>query len=127
MMGYRHLADGVVLLHFAFLLFVVFGGLLVLFWWRVSWLHLPAVIWGTYVEFYGRTCPLTPLENALRKQAGGEDYAGGFIDHYIVSVIYPPGLTPAMQMVLGAALVTAYAVVYALAWRRHRARTKGQP
>lgn len=120
----RLLADAVVLLHFAFLLFVVFGGLLTLRWWKVSWLHLPALAWGAYIEFYQRSCPLTPLENALRVKAGLEAYGGGFIEHYILPVIYPPGLAPVMQTALGALLVGGNAVVYALAWRR--AHRKGQ-
>jgi hypothetical protein len=80
-MLYRVLADGVVLLHFAFLAFVVLGGLLVLRWRQFAWLHLPAAAWGAYVEFYLHYCPLTPLENQLREQAGLGGYHGGFIDH----------------------------------------------
>lgn len=118
--SYALLADAVVLLHFAFLLFVVFGGLLALRWPRVAWLHLPAAIWGAYVELYNHYCPLTPLENRLRMEGGLTAYGGGFIDHYIVPVIYPPGLTPALQAVLGGALVASYALIYALAWRGRR-------
>ncbi|MGE5625030.1 MAG: DUF2784 domain-containing protein [Bacillota bacterium] len=123
-MIYGLLADAVVLLHFAFLLFVVFGGLLALRWWNAIWLHLPAVVWGAWIEFYQRSCPLTPLENVLREHAGLGAYTGGFIDHYVLPVIYPPGLTPGVQALLGGLLVAAYAVIYALAWRRHRARTR---
>jgi len=117
---YTSLADAIVLLHFGFVLFVVFGGLLVLRWRRVAWLHLPAAAWGAFVELYLNTCPLTPLENWLRARAGLSTYGGGFIDHYIVPVIYPPGLTPLLQAALGVALVAGYILVYGLAWRRSR-------
>ncbi|HEY1772102.1 MAG TPA: DUF2784 domain-containing protein [Gammaproteobacteria bacterium] len=122
-MIYRLLADGVVILHFTFLLFVVLGGLLVLRWWRIVWFHLPAATWGAWVELARHTCPLTPLEDALRAKAGLAVYSGGFIDHYLIPIIYPPGLTPGMQAILGGLLLAAYAVIYPLAWRRHRAGT----
>lgn len=122
MLAYRLFADTVVLLHFAFLAFVVLGGLLALRWPRIGWLHLPAAAWGAYVELYQHTCPLTPLENRLREEAGLTAYGGGFIDHYIMPVIYPPGLTPAWQAFLGVLLVTGYVLVYGYAWRRHRLR-----
>ena len=122
-MTYRLLAEAAVFLHFAFLVFVVFGGLLVLLWRWVAWLHLPAVAWGAFVEFYLTYCPLTPLENALRAKADLDTYSGGFIEHYLLPVIYPPGLTPATQTGLGLLLVAANAVIYALDWRQHRART----
>ena len=117
---YRVLADLVVLLHFAFVAFAVLGGLLVLRWTRVAWLHLPALAWVAYIEFYQHYCPLTPLENRLREQAGLGSYSGGFIDHYIMPVIYPPGLTPGIQLVLGIALVASYLVIYGLAWRLYK-------
>lgn len=119
-MLYTLLADAVVLLHFGFVLFVVLGGLLVLRWRWIAWLHLPAATWGAFVELYLHICPLTPLENRLRAQAGLSTYGGGFIDHYIVPIIYPPGLTPALQAMLGIALVAGYVLVYGLAWRRSR-------
>ena len=119
---YALLADAVVFLHFAFLLFVVLGGLLVLRWWRLAWLHLPAAAWGAFIELYLHYCPLTPLENWLRIRAGLTAYGDGFIDHYIMPVIYPPGLTPGIQALLGVLLVAGYAVVYVLAWKRHRRR-----
>ena len=118
---YRLLADVVVLLHFAFVLFVALGGLLVLRSWKFAWWHLPAAAWGTFVELYLHVCPLTPLENWLRGRGGGGIYTGGFIDHYIEPVIYPPGLTPGMQWGLGLVLVGANIFIYAWAWRRHRA------
>ena len=119
-MLYRVLADAVVLLHLAFVAFVVLGGMLVLRWPRVAWLHLPAAAWGAFVELYLHYCPLTPLENRLREQGGLGAYDTGFIDHYIIPVIYPPGLTPGMQLFLGILLVVVYAAVYGYAWRRYR-------
>jgi len=115
---YRLLADAVVLLHFAFLAFVVLGGLLVLRSWKFAWLHFPAAAWGVFVELYLHYCPLTPLENWLRARGGAGTYGGGFIAHYIEPVIYPPGLTPGMQAVLGILLVAGNCVVYGIAWRR---------
>jgi len=122
LMFYRWLADAVLLLHFAFVAFVALGGLFVLRSWTFAWWHLPAAAWGAFVEFYLHVCPLTPLENWLRARGGGETYAGGFIAHYIEPVIYPPGLTPGMQALLGFALVAGNATLYTWAWRRHRAR-----
>jgi len=114
----RVLADATVALHFAFILFVVFGGALV--WRRTAWawLHVPAVAWVAWLEFTQAICPLTPLENALRARAGDAGYAGGFIQHYLEPLIYPGGLTPGIQMVLGALVVAINVVVYALVWRR---------
>jgi hypothetical protein len=118
---YRALADAVLVLHLGFVLFVVLGGLPVLRWTRVAWLHIPAAIWGVLIEYTGWICPLTPLENSLRARGGETGYAGGFIEHYIQPVLYPAGLTRGTQMVLGSlALVvnlTAYTVVLA---RRNR-------
>lgn len=119
-MLYRVLADAVVLLHFAFLAFVVLGGFLALRWPKVAWVHLPMVAWGTFVELYLHYCPLTPLENWLRERSGVGSYDTGFIDHYIVPVIYPPGLTPGMQLFLGILLIAGYGGVYGLTWLRHR-------
>ena len=121
-MLYRVLADAVLLLHLAFVAFVVLGGLLVLRWPRAAWLHLPAAAWGAFVELYLHYCPLTPLENRLREQGGLGTYDSGFIDHYIIPVIYPPGLTPGMQLLLGIVLVVVYAAVYGYAWRRYRSK-----
>jgi hypothetical protein len=81
------LADLVVVVHSLFVLFVVCGGLLVLRWWKVIYLHLPAVIWGAFIEFAGGICPLTPLENSLRRSAGLAGYEGGFVEHYILPVL----------------------------------------
>lgn len=119
-MLYRVLADLTVLLHFAFILFVVTGGLLVLRRPKLAFLHVPAVLWGATTEFTGWICPLTPLEVALRVRAGEEGYAGGFIEHYLIALIYPDGLTPDIQILLGLAVVAVNGAVYGIVWRRHR-------
>ncbi len=122
----RLLADAVVAVHAAFIVFAIFGGLLA--WRRAAWawLHLPAVAWVAYLEFSGALCPLTPLENALRARAGEAGYAGGFIDHYVVPIVYPEGLTPRIQVALGVAFVALNALVY---WRvvRRRRRPAARP
>jgi hypothetical protein len=121
-MTYRLLADVLVAIHFAFILFVLFGGLLALH--RRGWalLHLPAVAWAAWTEFTGTICPLTPWEQSLRRAAGDAGYAGGFIDHYLVPVIYPSGLTPRVQLVLGAFVVALTLAVYGVVWWRWRRR-----
>jgi hypothetical protein len=123
---FRVLADGVVLVHLAFVAFVVAGGLLALRWPRVAWGHVPAALWGGAIELGGWVCPLTPLENALRARAGEARYAGGFVEHYLLPVLYPAGLTPNLQVVLGAGALALNAAVYAWVWRRRaRGRRKG--
>ena len=119
-------ADLVVILHLSFVLFVLFGGLFVLRWPRLMWLHLPAVAWGAVVEFTGWVCPLTPLENALRRAAGSASYSGGFVEHYLLPLIYPAGLTREWQWVLGALLLGINVAVYAWVWRRWRLQRKGR-
>ncbi|MGB5817326.1 MAG: DUF2784 domain-containing protein [Thermoanaerobaculia bacterium] len=119
-MIYRLLADLVVLVHLAFVVWVVLGGLLALRWRWVVWLHLPAAIWGALIEFGGWICPLTPLENWLRCQGGEEGYVGGFIQHYLVPVIYPTGLTREIQIALGVGVVLFNLVVYTLIVRQAR-------
>jgi hypothetical protein len=114
------LADLVVLVHFAFVLFVVFGGLLVLCRQNVMYLHLPAVAWGAFIEFAGGICPLTPLENSLRARAGLEGYPGGFIEHYLVPVLYPTGLTRHIQFILGSLVIVSNLLIYALVIGRKR-------
>ena len=116
----RLLADAVVAVHLGFIVFVAVGGLLVLWRRRIAALHLPALAWGIYTESTGTICPLTPLENALRRAAGEAGYAGGFIEHYVVNLIYPPGLTPGVQAAIAVGLVAFNVAVYALAWRRTR-------
>ena len=115
-------ADAIVALHFAFVVFVVLGGLLVLRWPRVVWLHVPAVVWGALVEFTGWICPLTPLENRLRRAAGETAYQGDFIAHHILPVLYPNGLTRTDQLVLGGAALALNAVIYGFAFVRRRRR-----
>jgi len=119
-MGYALAADVVVLLHGLFILFAVFGGLLAA--WRpwAAALHLPAAAWGAWIELSGGTCPLTPLENRLRQLAGESGYAGGFVEHYLLPVIYPPGLTPAVQWTLAAMVVVVNLLVYGWVLRRRR-------
>jgi hypothetical protein len=114
---YRGLADLVLVVHLAFVLFVVLGGLLVLRWRWLAFLHIPAAIWGVLIEYTGWICPLTPPENALRRSGGEAGYGGGFIQHYIQPVLYPAGLTRGTQIVLGSVALlinlAAYSVVIA--------------
>jgi hypothetical protein len=119
-MIFRWLADGVALFHAAFVLFVILGGLLVLRWPRIAWLHVPAAIWGVLIEYSGWICPLTPLENALRERAGQAGYSGGFIEHYVLGALYPAGLTREVQFVLGALVVIINGLVYGSLWMRRR-------
>ena len=121
-MWFSAAADAVLVLHFAFVLFVVLGGLFVLRWPRVAWLHVPAALWGALIEFGGWICPLTPLENSLRQRGGERGYAGGFIDHYVTSLIYPDGLTRPMQIAVGLLVVAINGYVYWRLWRRKRTR-----
>jgi hypothetical protein len=113
-MEYRLLADMVLVLHLCFVLFVLLGGLLVLRWRRLLWLHLPAAAWGVIIEFAGWPCPLTPLEQELRRMGGEAGYTGGFVDHYVVTLLYPGGLTRTAQSVLGLAVLAINLVIY---WR----------
>jgi hypothetical protein len=124
-MGYRLLADALVVLHGAFVLFVLLGSLLTLWRPRMLWLHVPAFLWGALIEFTGWVCPLTPWEQALRLRAGESGYTGGFIDHYLVPVIYPSGLTRPAQVVLGVLVLLLNAVSYAVLWRRLRRHRLG--
>jgi hypothetical protein len=121
-MPYSLLADAVLIAHLLFILFVILGGLLVLRWPRLAWLHVPAVVWGIFVEFSGRICPLTPLENDLRQRGGEVGYSGGFVDHYITALIYPDGLSRTVQFVIGAVVIAVNASVYWLLLRRYRLR-----
>jgi Protein of Unknown function (DUF2784) len=121
----RLAADAVALLHLAFVLFVAVGGLLVLRWPRLAWLHLPAAAWGAWVECAGWICPLTPLENQLRQAVGESGYAGGFIDHYLWPLLYPTGLTREVQWALGAGVLALNGAVYGLLLVR-RARSPGR-
>lgn len=120
-MLYRLAADVLVLLHLGFIVFVMFGGLLALKWHGMVLLHLPAVVWGAVIEYKGWICPLTPWENSLRRLAGQEGYSGGFIDHYIMPIVYPPGLTRDTQYSIAILVVVVNLLVYAwLLWRMIR-------
>ena len=116
-MLYRILADSVLIVHFAFIVFVMLGGLIVLRWRRAIWLHLPAVAWGVWIMASGNVCPLTPWENTLRKAAGQAGYGGGFIEHYIVSAVYPESLTRSMQFGFAALVIVINAGAYAMILR----------
>lgn len=117
----RVLADVIVVAHLGFVVFVVLGGFLALRWRWIPWLHLPAAAWGALLELGGWTCPLTPLENRLRQVAGDAGYAGGFVEHYMLPVVYPEALTRPGQVVLGVLVCLVNAAVYALVWQRRRA------
>ncbi len=116
-MLFRVLADAVVVLHLAFILFAVLGGLLVLRWPRAMWVHLPAAAWGAVVELFGWICPLTPLENQLRRAGGAAAYSGGFVERYVVPIVYPAELTREIQIALGCAVVGINAAIYLYVWR----------
>jgi hypothetical protein len=119
-MFYRVLADLVAVSHFGFIVFVILGGLLVLRWRRVMWVHLPAALWGAAIEFWGWYCPLTPLENHLRRAGGSAGYSGGFIEEYLLPIIYPGQLTREIQIVLGIVVVLLNVVIYAVVSTRSR-------
>ena len=121
-MGYGFLADLVLVGHLAFVAFAALGGLLALRWAKAAWVHLPAVAWGAFIEVSGGVCPLTPLENRLREAAGGAGYEGGFVEHYLVPLLYPDALSRDTQFVLAALLVAGNVAIYALVWWRWRAR-----
>ena len=118
-MWYRAAADLVVVVHLLFIGFVVGGVFLAWRWPRIIWGHIPAVVYGALVEFAGFTCPLTLLENGLRRHAGEAGYRGGFIDHYLIAVIYPPGLTRGMQVGLGLLVLLVAVIGYRGFVRRH--------
>jgi hypothetical protein len=118
--AYRWLADLVVVVHALFVVFAVFGGVLVL--WRpwIAWVHLPTVAWAVLIEWVGWVCPLTPLENALRTRGGSATYHDGFISHYLLRSLYPVALTREMQWILGSIALGVNVLVYALVLRRRR-------
>lgn len=121
-MAYRALADAVVLFHLLFVAFAVGGGLLAFRWRWMPLLHLPAMAWAGWVEFTGRICPLTPLENHLRAAGGAAGYQGGFIEHYLLPVLYPADLTRELQWTLGAGLLAFNLAVYGAWLLRQRFR-----
>ena len=119
-MLYALLADLVVVLHLGFILFALLGGLLALRCPRAIWIHGAAFVWAALVEIFGLICPLTPLEVDLRLEAGLEGYSGGFVERYLVPVVYPPGLSRSLQWVLAGGLILVNAAVYGWVWRRWR-------
>jgi Protein of Unknown function (DUF2784) len=117
---YPLLGDLVVVIHLAFVGFVVLGGLLVIRWPDLVWIHLPAVLWGIIVEVSGSICPLTPLENWLRYKGGGENYHSDFIAHYLLPMLYPQGLTRKSQIILAALVVAVNVAIYGWIFRTRR-------
>jgi len=118
-MPYLLLADLVVIIHFSFVIFAVFGGILVLKWKRVMWFHIPVVFWAALVEIAGWICPLTPLEGWLRGKGGMESYEIGFIEHYILPVLYPSSLTRGVQIVLGISVFILNLLIYSWVFRKN--------
>ena len=112
-MIYRLLADGVLVVHMVFVLFVAVGGFLVLRWPRLAWIHVPSAAWGALIELAGWVCPLTPLEQQLRARAGEGGYEGGFIEHYVLPILYPGGLTREIQIGLGLLVLVINGAIYA--------------
>jgi len=112
------LADLVVVLHLGFILFVVVGAVWVRWWWKAAWIHLPAVGWALWIEFRGWICPLTPLENLLRARAGQVGYPGGFVEHYLIPIIYPDRLTLALRWGIGVGVILVNAAIYFWIWIR---------
>jgi hypothetical protein len=125
-MVFRLAADLTVLLHFGFILFVMLGGLLVLRWHRLAWVHLPAAGWGALIEMQGWICPLTPLEKRLRDAGGAAGYPGGFVEHYLIPIIYPSGLTREIQFFICTGVILVNVLFYGiLILRRSRGASSG--
>jgi nitrate reductase gamma subunit len=122
-MIYGLMADVVLGAHVVFVVFVVAGGILVLRWPRVAWIHVACALWGALVEVAGWICPLTPLEVSLRRRAGEAGYAEGFLEHYVTPVLYPASLTREVQIVLGVLVVVLNVAVYTWVWRRRAGRS----
>ncbi len=116
----RALADLVLVIHLGFVMFVLLGGLLAFRWRVIPWLHLPAVLWAVALEFGGWICPLTPLENWLRQASGEAGYSGGFIEYYVLPIIYPIGLTHSVQMLLGGVVIAVNIGIYRMLYVRRR-------
>jgi hypothetical protein len=113
-MLFQLLADATVVVHLLFVAFVIAGGVLVLRWPRVAWMHLPAAAWGAWVELAGWVCPLTPLENWLRMRGGSGIYTSGFVERYLLPVLYPESLTRDVQWTLGLLVILLNGIVYAV-------------
>ena len=123
-MSWTILADGVLLLHAAFVAFAALGGLLALRCRWMPWLHLPAAAWGAFIELTGRICPLTPIENQLRIAGGSAGYEGDFLERYLVRVLYPEALTRDTQLALAGLLVLSNVVIYVVVWRRRHGESR---
>jgi hypothetical protein len=119
---YNLLANATILLHFLFIVFVVCGGLLVIRWPQVAFVHLPAAVWGTAVEIFGWICPLTPLENHFSQLAGKSPYSGDFIARHLLPLIYPENLTAAIQQLLGGLVIIVNIIFYTIAVQKYRPR-----
>jgi hypothetical protein len=117
-MIYRALADFVLLLHMAFVLFAALGGILAFKWRRVAWFHIPSALWAALIEFVGWECPLTPLENRLRRQGGETGYQTGFIERYLLPLIYPAPFSRSLHVVLGFMVMGVNLAIYWRLWRR---------
>lgn len=111
-MFFRLLADLVLVVHFLFVVFVVVGGFLVLRWGRVAWVHLPSVLWGAAIEFRNGVCPLTPLEKFFRVRGGQEVYEHGFVENYLLPIVYPAGMTREIQLALGVGALVVNVAIY---------------
>jgi hypothetical protein len=116
-MIWRALADLVLLIHLAFIVFVIVGGFFASRWRWLPWIHLPAVAWAIILEFSGWICPLTPLENSLRQASGEAGYPGGFLEHYLVPVVYPEALTPEIQIYIGLGVLLINGMAYSILWK----------
>ena len=116
-------ADLVVVIHFSFVLFVILGGLLVLRWPRLAYVHLPAAAWGVLIELTGWVCPLTPLEQSLRLKAGEQGYSGSFIEHYVLPLLYPSALTRAIQVGIAAIVIAVNLYIYGYLLRTRKSES----
>jgi hypothetical protein len=124
MSAFAFVAALIVIAHLAFVVFATAGGALALRWPRIAWIHIPSAAWAAFIEFSGRVCPLTPLENALRRRAGLEDYSGDFIANYVFPMLYPAGLTRQAQIAIGTFVVILNVVAYAWVIRRSARRAR---
>lgn len=120
------LADAVLIVHAGFVLFVITGGWLALRWRSLMWIHPPAALWGAVIEFGGWICPLTPLENQLRMQAGQASYPGDFVQHYVTSALYPAALTRPIQVALGTLVLIINVAAYRIVWHRYRPQRRSR-
>jgi hypothetical protein len=126
-MPYRFFADALVVFHLAFVGFVIFGGILVVRWPRMAFAHLPAAAWGVFIEWSGLLCPLTSIENNLRELGSESAYQGGFVDHYVMPVLYPAGLTREIQFILGAGILILNVTLYTIMVRQLRQKRAALP